>query len=314
MNVIYFGNSSSVFSNRHFRALQNTNVSIVAVVDAPPTKRISTNRAADDVASDFVTLARRAEIPIFEPSRPNQPAFIEALRATLPDLFIAAGYTQILGSTLLRLPATAAVNFHASLLPAYRGKHPLFWALRNGERWAGLTVHMMDAGIDTGDILYQVRLRTRKRDSVASLYDRVMAQSEKLIANLVSDAESGRLHPRPQPESGASYYSSVTSDDFRIDWRRPAAEISRWINISPGQCFSQFSGQPVRFWNSKAMTTPPTAAPGTLLSLGRTRSVVAASDGGVSLGRIKGDDGVTENAADWCRKHDLRPGDLLIGE
>ena len=157
-----------------------------------------------------------------EPSSPNLPEFVDAMRRLSPDLLIAAGYSQVLGEQILSIPRLLPVNFHASLLPAYRGKHPVFWALRNGERWAGLTVHVMDAGLDTGDILYQVRVRTRAQDSVATLYDRIMDRSVNLVGLLVKDAEEGTLGPRPQPEVGASYYSSVDEDDFRLDWTRDA--------------------------------------------------------------------------------------------
>ncbi len=76
------------------------------------------------------------------------------MAALCPDMFVAVGYTDLLRAPLLAVPRILAANFHASLLPAYRGRHPVFWALRHGERWAGLTVHVMDEGFDTGDVLY----------------------------------------------------------------------------------------------------------------------------------------------------------------
>lgn len=311
IRVVFFGNSDGVFSNRHFTALQATPCNIVAVVDTPPAKRTSTNTRLQSGAPGFVEEARVAGIPVFEPANPNQPEFIQTLRGLQADLFLAIGYTAILREAILAIPHIPPVNFHPSLLPAYRGKHPLFWALRNGERWVGLTVHVMDAGIDTGDILYQVRVRTRRLDSVSALYDRVIARSLALAPRLIADIASGSLRPRPQPGAGASYFSSIAPDDFRLDWRRPAVEICRWVNASPGQCFSHFTGQRLYLFDAephRAASSPPA----TLLAVGRSTMTVASSDGAVRLGGVRTEDGSAQSAAGWCRMHGLRPGDSLI--
>lgn len=311
IRVVFFGNSDGVFSNRHFAALQAAPCKIVAVVDTPAAKRTTTNIRPQSGATSFIEKARAAGIPLFEPAKPNQPEFMQTLRELQADLFLAIGYTVILRETILAIPLTLPVNFHPSLLPAYRGKHPLFWALRNGERWVGLTVHAMDAGIDTGAILYQVRVRTRRLDSVSTLYDRVIARSLALVPRLIADIGSGNLRPRPQPTAGASYFSSIAPDDFRLDWRRPAAEICRWINASPGQCFSQVVGQRLYLFDAephRAALSPP---PATLLAVGHSTITVASSDGAVRLGRVRSEDGSAQSAAGWCRMHGLRPGDSL---
>lgn len=317
LKVVYFGNSEGIFSNRHFAALLSAPCAIAAVVDTPPAKRVSTNARPQPGVPNFVDVARRQGIPVFEPSSPNRPEFIEAITGLQPDLFLAIGYTNILREDILSVPRILPVNFHPSLLPAYRGKHPLFWALRHGENAVGLTVHVIDAGIDTGDILYQVRVRTRQRDSVAELYDRVIARGLDLLPRLIADAEPGALRPRPQPEIGASYFSSVADSDFRLDWRRPAEEICRWINASPGQCSCKLAGQYIRFLDAapaRRQMPPPAAAasPGTLLFVGRDRAIVVAGQGGVSLGRIHSDAQAPQSAADWCRLHGFKLGDSLV--
>jgi methionyl-tRNA formyltransferase len=138
-------------------------------------------------------------------------------------MILAVGYPKILKQPVLSIPRLVPVNFHASLLPAYRGKHPVFWCLRNDERWSGLTVHVMDPGIDTGDILYQVRVPTRKNDTVHTLYDRIMVKSVKLVPRLVQDAESGVLIRTPQQEAGKSYFSSIREEDYRLCWSQDRA-------------------------------------------------------------------------------------------
>jgi methionyl-tRNA formyltransferase len=310
LRVLFFGNSQSVFSNRHFQALLETSSKLVGVVDVPPSKRTSTNPSQIDLAS-FVAVARQRQVPIFEPASPNLPEFVQAISALSPDLFLAVGYTNLLKEQVLSVPRLLAANFHASLLPAYRGKHPVFWALRHGERWAGLTVHMMDLGLDTGDILYQVRVRTRQRDSVATLYERIMERSVKLVRRLIEDAETGQLQPRPQLELGASYYSSVSEDDFRLDWSRDAEQLRRWIQTSPGQCFSDVGGHRLFFLDAAVVERTGDAPPGVLVQIGRTSCTVAAGVGALRLRRGRLSQQEEESLPRLCRDLGLKPGASL---
>jgi methionyl-tRNA formyltransferase len=207
MRVVFFGNSEGAFSNRHYEALLVLPCEIVGAVDVPPARRTSTNTAV--AATNFIATASGRGIPVFEPVSPNTRDFVAAMRRLEPDIFLAVGYTNLLKAELLGVPRLLAANFHASLLPAYRGKHPLYWALQNGEKWVGLTVHIMDQGLDTGDILYQVREAVLPGDTVADLYEKLMLQSVPLVSRLLADAEAGTLRREPQGTVGASYYGAI---------------------------------------------------------------------------------------------------------
>ena len=310
--VVFFGDSSGVFSNRHFQALAEAPCAITAVVDMPPESWTSTNTAALTIPP-FREVATEQRIPVYEPDDPNDSGLVRELAGMKPDLLVAVGYARILKPPLLAEPRIAPVNFHASLLPAYRGKHPVFWALRHGERSAGLTAHIMDPHLDTGDILYQVRVRTRRRDTVGTLYSRIMDRSVSLVGRLVSEAAGGRLRPRPQPEAGASYYSSTSEEDFRLDCIRRAEELRRWICTSPGQCFFVVGGERVHVMDAEtaegAAPGPP-AAPGTLVGLGREHATVATRAGALRVKQV----GLGESElamATLCRRLGLAPGDAL---
>jgi methionyl-tRNA formyltransferase len=310
LRVVYFGNSQSVFSNRHFRALVDTPCDLVAVVDVPPSRRTSTNPAVGAFPS-FVPVARQRGVRVLEPSSPNLPEFVEAMGRLSPDLLLAAGYSQLLGEQILSIPRLLPVNFHASLLPAYRGKHPVFWALRNGERWAGLTVHAMDAGLDTGDILYQVRVRTRAQDSVATLYDRIMDRSVKLVGLLAKDAEEEALVLRPQPEGDASYYSSVGEADFRLDWTRDAEALCRWIQITPGRCFCDVKGSRVSFMDAQAVGRQGGELPGTLIRLDESFCDVATGKDALRVRSVRLGGGKTSPLRRLCQELGLGVGDSM---
>jgi methionyl-tRNA formyltransferase len=222
------------------------------------------------------------------------------------------GYDRILKPTILAVPRLLAANFHASLLPQFRGKHPVFWTMRNSERWAGLTVHIMDPGIDTGDIIYQVKVRTRRDDTVSSLYERIMAKSVYLIGRLVDDVEKGTIPRRAQQLDKGSYFSSIKEEDYAIDWSWDAEKIRRTIVMTPGKCFSQFDGRRLYFSQAERAQSLFEGPPGIVLSLGRTRCLVASGDGAVWLGRGRIGDGEERSLTSLCREHGYGVGDALF--
>jgi methionyl-tRNA formyltransferase len=222
------------------------------------------------------------------------------------------GYDRILKPTILAVPRLLAANFHASLLPQFRGKHPVFWTLRNSDRWAGLTVHFMDPGIDTGDIIYQVKVRTRRDDTVSSLYERIMAKSVYLIGRLVDDVEEGTVPRRDQELDKGSYFSSIKDEDYAIDWSWDAEKIRRTIVMTPGKCYSQFDGRRLSFSQAERARSLFEGPPGTVLGLGRTRCLIASGDGAVWLGRGRIGDGEERSLASICREHGYGVGDALF--
>jgi methionyl-tRNA formyltransferase len=311
--VVFFGNSESVFTNRHFAALVDQPCEVVGVVDVPPAKRTSTNKPATSDEHSFVGWAQRNGVPLFEPASPNTSEFVEQIRSLSPDVFIAVGYTNLLKSELLSVPRILSANFHASLLPAYRGKHPVFWALRNGEKWCGVTVHAMDPGLDTGDILFQVRVRTRRDDSVGSLYDRIIQRSVPLLGRLVRAVADGEIPRRKQSEEGASYFSSVGEEDFRIDWTRDAEQIRRWICATPGECFFDLHGTRVFLCDAERAIVPGDFAPGTIIRLRRDGCVIACGSGALRIRSVRVSGGSPEPAAEVLRTLGLEASQSLFG-
>ena len=311
LRVIFFGNSQSFFSNRFFLPLLEAPCDLVGVVDVPLAKRQSTNPWTSTSLPSFVGEARARGTPVFEPFNPNTPDFIGKLAAFTPDLFLTAGYMFLLKPLLLSIPRIVAVNFHASLLPAYRGKHPVFWALRNGERLAGLTAHVMDAHFDTGDILYQVRVRTRKRDSVSSLYNRIIEKGVPLVPHLIADIVQGPLRRIPQPEAGASYFSSVIDEDFRIDWTLSAESLRRWIQTSPGECWQMVGNRRVYFMDAEVIRYPGAAIPGELIHLGRYSATLATGEDALAVRWVRPEGGDKRSLSRLCAELGLKVGDVF---
>ena len=153
LGVVFFGDSSSRFSNTLFQPLRNlvekkpARFCLKGLVDTPKEGWISTNPETIAAECSFLDAAENMGVPILSHSE-------EDLSPLKADLFIAVGYTRLIKEPLLSLPAQYTVNFHASLLPAYRGKHPVFRTLQAGEKKAGLSVHVMDTSLDTGPLIF----------------------------------------------------------------------------------------------------------------------------------------------------------------
>jgi methionyl-tRNA formyltransferase len=266
-----------------------------------------------DNLKNFREIIKGSDIPIFEPENPNSLEFISEVSRLSADIFIAVGYTNILEETILSGPHLVPVNFHASLLPAYRGKHPVFWCLRNGERWSGMTVHVMDAGIDTGDIIYQVRVQTRKNDTVSSLYKRIMDRSVSLINQLVEDCEDGVLELYPQTRDGASYYSSYNENDFCINWSQDVEEIRRWISTTPGKCFANIKHLKVYFLDASVDHKLFGLQPGQVAYIGRGIGSVSVNNGSISFRQVKLENGKEMKFTEFLHLYEIRETDYLIG-
>ena len=146
-----------------------------------------------------------------------------ALRAYSPDLLVVAAYSHLLGQRTLTVPVIGVVGLHPALLPRYRGSYPLWWALRNRERFAGLTLYRLNEELDAGPIIAQARVPVASRDTFATLYRRVAAEVAPLLDPLIAHCEAHRVLPSgtPQDEEAATFYP-------RPAWAQRLAARVRW--------------------------------------------------------------------------------------
>jgi methionyl-tRNA formyltransferase len=175
--------------------------------------------------------------------------------------------------------------------------------------------------IDAGEILYQVRVRTRLDDTVASLYERIMARSVGLMPRLVGDALRGRLSGRGQDELSASCYSSTSPEDFRLSFSLPAEVFVHRAAATPGRCWFALRDDKVhvveaaldaRGFRGRIEQVRGTApAPGELLRLGRSQALVGGRPGQVRLRRLAAEGGPARPAAGFLREAGFEPGDRL---
>lgn len=174
-------------------------------------------------------LARAARIPIIQPRRIREKWAIETLRAWAADVYVVAAYGQILPQSVLDLPIQGTVNVHASLLPRWRGAAPIQAAIQAGDRESGITIMLVDAGLDTGPMLAKRALPLAYDETGQSLHDKLSLLGAELLVESLPRYLSGEIKPQAQDESLATYAPQIKKAEGRIDWTRSAMEIERLV-------------------------------------------------------------------------------------
>ena len=165
---------------------------------------------------DILQLAAQYRIPVTAVRQINHPQFIQQIAQMNPDLILVSCFPYKLHGNLLDLPRNGCWNLHPSLLPRFRGPAPLFWTFWEGHQDTGVTLHLMDAELDTGDILKQASFHLADGISGPAAEQQLAELGSQLILQTLADLADNNLSPRPQP-AGGSYYPQPKADDFRPD-------------------------------------------------------------------------------------------------
>ncbi len=195
------------------------------------------------------TLAELHGIPVITPENPNAPEVVEQIRALRPDFFFSFYYREMLKPALLQIPACGALNMHGSLLPKYRGRVPVNWAIIHGETETGATLHYMTEKPDNGDVVAQQAVPILPDDTAHEVFQKVTVAAE-LALNAVLPALLAGTAPRfPQDLSQGAYFGGRKPEDGVIDWSQSAVQIHNLVRAVappyPGAA-TQLFGQPLR--------------------------------------------------------------------
>ena len=196
-------------------------------------------------------LAMRNGIEVITPENPNSNELIERVAACRPDFIFSFYFREMLGQTLLDIPARGAFNLHGSLLPKYRGRVPVNWAIIHGEKETGNTMMFLDAGVDTGDIIAQRRFPIEDDDTCATIYDKVARSEDDMLREIMPLIHQGRMPRSPQDHTRATVMPRRRPKDGAIDWRRTSRELHDWVRALthpyPG-AFTRVTGRLLRVW------------------------------------------------------------------
>jgi methionyl-tRNA formyltransferase len=216
------------------------------------------------------TAALELGLPVFQPTGLRQPEAVEELASLRPDVIVVCAFGQILRQPVLDIPPKRVVNVHPSLLPRHRGATPIQAAILAGDEETGVSIMLMDAGMDTGPVLRQRSLAISPGDSGGSLGERLSRLAADLLGETLPLWLAGEIEPQPQDEARATYSSLIQKEDSAIDWTRPAVDIWRQVramNPWPGAA-TTLDSEALHIWEAWPLPGEAGAGePGTVLSL-----------------------------------------------
>ena len=273
MNLVFMGTPE--FSVPALDALAAAGHRVLAVYTQPPRPA---GRGQKEQPSPVQRAAEAHGIAVRAPNSLRDAAAEAEFKALGADLAVVAAYGLILPKAILDAPLRGCLNIHASLLPRWRGAAPIQRAIEAGDAESGITIMVMDEGLDTGPMLLKESVPIGPETTAAALHDALAALGAKLIVRALAGLESGALLPVPKPAEGVTYARKIAKEEARLDWRAPAALLERRIRAFhpfPGTWF-EVKGERIRVLAAIAGPRAREAAPGTILD---ARLAIACGEG-----------------------------------
>ena len=269
------------------------------------------------VFSPVKQIAVENGIPVLQPTKIKTVEAFEEFRSFNADVAVVVAYGRILPESFLNAYPLGAVNVHFSLLPKYRGAAPVNWAIANGETVSGVTTMKMDAGLDTGDILFQREVKIGYEEISPELTQRLSLVGAELLTETIE--RIGEIEAREQDNAAATFAPILKREDGLIDWDTPAKAIcDRVRGFQPfPTSFTRFRGQRVTIWKAKAArsTSSDNLPPATIVSIEEKMISVACAAGSIALiEEIQPEGKRRMSAADFINGSRVAAGDKLGGE
>lgn len=230
------------------------------------------------------------------------------------DAMVVAAYGLILPQWVLDLPRHGCFNIHASLLPRWRGAAPIHRAIEAGDARTGVTIMLMDAGLDTGDMLLHEALPIEPDDNTARLHDRLAALGARLMVEALELLACGGLKRTPQPAEGVTYAHKIEKAEAAMDWALPAEVLARRVRAFdpfPGASTQQPDGSSLKVWAARVLPVPHSAAAGTVLAVSDDGVDVACGQGALRLTELQRAGGKRLAVAEYLRGSPVAPGQRL---
>jgi len=288
--IVYMGTPE--FSVGPLDALIKNGYKVVGVVTVPDKP---SGRGLKMQESAVKKYAVQAGLPVLQPEKLKDPEFLEALKAWKPDLFVVVGF-RMLPEVVWSMPKMGTFNLHAALLPQYRGAAPINWAVINGENISGVTTFMIDHKIDTGGVILRSECHVEPTDTAGDLHDKLMEIGSQLVCETVEGLIQHNVELRVQRSfiQGSELLKpapKLTRELQHIDWEDSSKHVYNLIRgLSPYPCaFTELvpedGGAPVqlKIYFGQIRTDLPKAAPGTVLSDGKTYFAIATEDGAIAI-------------------------------
>ncbi|WP_421847064.1 bifunctional UDP-4-amino-4-deoxy-L-arabinose formyltransferase/UDP-glucuronic acid oxidase ArnA [Marinomonas sp.] len=264
--------------------------------------------------SSVAQLCAEKNLPVFAPHEVNHPLWIERIKAMDPDYIFSFYYRDMLSQDLLDCAKLGAFNLHGSLLPKYRGRAPVNWALVNGESQTGVTLHKMTTRPDQGDILAQQTVNIEENDTALTLHGKMDTASGVLMANVLPALLNGSVTYTKQNDADATYFGRRTAADGELDWKKSAQELfnlTRAVTQPYPGAFSFIGDRKVIVWEVKVVSPSDSSltnnqTPGTIISTDPLQ--VVCGDGVLQIEAGQSEQGLFLRGSQLAREMSLTQG------
>jgi methionyl-tRNA formyltransferase len=308
MRIVVHGQQA--FGKAVLEALLKRGEDVVGVYVAP--------EKAGQKADPLKEAALAAKLPVYQPASYRNPVVWDEFRALKPDLQVMAFVTLFVPEDFLNIPTKGSIQYHPSLLPAYRGPSAINWPIIKGETETGLSIFWPDNGLDTGDVLLQKKTPIGPDDSLGSVYfDRLFPMGVEAMLEAVDLVKAGTAPRIKQDHNLATYEGRCTADNARIDWGKPWRQIHNLIrgcSPAPG-AWTTHEGHPLQVFESKPL---PARDPkgiagkmGEVVEVSADGFTVVCADGRIKVLRVKTHDGPKVGAGEFATSSKLAVGTRL---
>lgn len=285
---------------------------VVAVYTAPD--RVA-GRGRTLASSPVKKAALNRRLPVVQPAGFKRPEAVAELAALKPDVIVVAAYGKILPQSVLDIPAYGCLNIHPSLLPEFRGATPVASAILAGKEFTGVSIMLLDSGMDTGPVLTRAQIPVSAEDTTASLTAKLSRIAAQLLLDVLPRWVRNQISPRPQDEAAASYSRRLDKQDGEIDWQLPAVDIWRRVRAFqpwPG-CFTRWRGRQLKILEAEPL--PVGDSPGVGLVVvadnGESAFAVGTGQGILKVLRVQMEGKQAVAAADFMRGQRRLIGSVL---
>ena len=308
MKIVFMGTPD--FSVETLKQIIAAGHEVSLVVTQPDRPRGRGKKPSYSPVKEF---AVEHNIPCFQPEKIRDESCIEILERENADIFVVVAFGQILPQRILDIPKYGCMNVHASLLPAYRGAAPIQWSVINGDPETGVTTMRMDAGMDTGDILLQERIRIAPDETGGSLFDKLAAAGGALCVKTLEQIQDGSIHPIRQDHEAATYTRMISKKDGQIDFSLPARQIEcliRGMNPWPS-AYTYIDQKILKLWNADVIIPKEQYEPGEVFDVTKDSFCVAAGKDALKILSLQLEGKKRMDTADFLRGFSLKNGDRL---
>ena len=305
LRLAFFGTPD--FAVPSLAALIASRHDVVAVVSQPDRPK---GRGHKLQPTPTKQVALDAGVPVLQPAKIRDDAFLNAFRDLRVDLGVVAAYGKILPDALLAIPAMGMINVHASLLPAYRGAAPVHRAVLDGLSETGVTIMRVVRELDAGPMLARVTRPIAVDETSVDVERGLAGLGASLLLGAIEELAAGTAHEEPQDDSAATYAAKITREEGTLDWTLPAAAIhDRVRGLQPWPLVSvRLDGHRYLLHRTAPHTDSAAAAPGTIVEAAGDRLVVATTKGMLQILQLQPEGRRVLSSREFLAGYRIRPG------